>query len=672
MSFVEATQLAQLRATLAKMEVAFSALHDAIVWTDIDGCIQWCNQSFTKLVKINRISLIGKILAEVLPLQKRGSQVSIAEHPATLLNQLGEDIASPYEFHKEGKYYHIEVSGTCIREESEKRCSVIMILRDITQLRLADEIRTQGLALNAAANAIVITDNMGVVQWVNPAVTTMTGYLRAECIGKSMNFLKSGRQNKQFYEDLWETIQEGQVWKGELVNRKKDGSLYYEEEIITPVTNQKGDLTNFIAIKQDISDRKKFETMLVEREARIKAILESAADAIVVIDEHGIISSFNDATLQMFDYKYEELLGQNVNILMPEPHQSAHDGYIRSHLQTKKRNIIGSTRELKARRKDGTLFPIELSLSEAPLEKGYLFSGFIRDISTRKAAQEVLAQAHSDLVAQQQLITDDLQAAAGIQSSLLPNSQPESVYLKAAWKFRPSQYVGGDIFNFFQIDQDNFAAYVVDVSGHGVPSALIAVSVYQTLSQHTSRIMRGGKDQVSPAQILYFLEKEFPIERFDNFFTIFFMTVNLPTATLCYSSAGHPPALLLRKGKTPKTLDAGGMIIGAGALIPFEEDSFQLEDGDKIILYTDGTYEYQNDREQFYGLDRLIESMGKLDQEDTISGTVRGIFEDIMAFGSHSLPQDDISILGIEYNALHDNDIISASPDTLDVSKTLT
>lgn len=133
--------------------------------------------------------------------------------------------------------------------------------------RLEDErqhaeetLHLQSTALNAAANAILIADRTGLIQWVNPAFCDLTGYTAAEAIGKDLRELvKSGQHDQAFYKNLWDTILSGQVWRGEIINRRKDGSLYTEEETITPVRNPQGKISHFIAIKQDVTPRKTLE-----------------------------------------------------------------------------------------------------------------------------------------------------------------------------------------------------------------------------------------------------------------------------------------------------------------------------------------------------------------------------------------------------------------------------
>lgn len=139
--------------------------------------------------------------------------------------------------------------------------------------------RLQLAALDAVANAIVFTDSRGVILWVNAAWGTMTGYSRAEVLGQNPRILKSGAQSRAFYGELWRTILSGRVWRGELVNKRKDGSLYTEEETITPLCDAGGAVNHFIAIKQDISDRKLAELALRESEERARKAASELAIA---------------------------------------------------------------------------------------------------------------------------------------------------------------------------------------------------------------------------------------------------------------------------------------------------------------------------------------------------------------------------------------------------------
>jgi PAS domain S-box-containing protein len=154
---------------------------------------------------------------------------------------------------------------------------VLVMVRDITGQRTAEaQLNLQADMLKAAANAIVITDQRGIIEWVNHAFEKLTGYTAAEAIGQPTNMLRSGQQDPGFYRQLWETITAGEFWQGELINRRKDGTLYVEEQTITPVRGEDGQIAHFIAVKQDVSERKQREQELLAMIQVASAMRETA------------------------------------------------------------------------------------------------------------------------------------------------------------------------------------------------------------------------------------------------------------------------------------------------------------------------------------------------------------------------------------------------------------
>ncbi len=166
-------------------------------------------------------------------------------------------------------------------------------------------------ALEQAADAVVMTDAAGKIEYVNPAFTAMTGYIREEAVGEYPRILKSGRQTQEFYRELWATITSGRVWHGEMINRRKDGSLYTEEMQITPV-EAGGEIAGFIAFKRDVTERRAAE----EAQHFLAAIVECSEDAIIGQDLEGNILTWNPAAETLFHYTAREAIGKHVSMLV--------------------------------------------------------------------------------------------------------------------------------------------------------------------------------------------------------------------------------------------------------------------------------------------------------------------------------------------------------------------
>ena len=177
---------------------------------------------------------------------------------------------------------------------------------DITERKKAEfRLKMQNAAFESFSLAMMIADVEGNIQWINPAFTRLTGYTQSEIIGKNPSILHSGKQSKEFYRNLLQTIEAGKVWTNELINRRKDGSLYYEEETITPVLNEAGKILSYIAIKIDISHRKEIEKALHMSEERWKFAVEGSGDG---------IWDWNALTNQVyFSKQWKAMLGYEVD-----------------------------------------------------------------------------------------------------------------------------------------------------------------------------------------------------------------------------------------------------------------------------------------------------------------------------------------------------------------------
>lgn len=164
---------------------------------------------------------------------------------------------------KDGSTVWTDVMVSLMYDADGKPSGILGITRDITeQRRIREALHTRSVAIEAAAEAVIIADPRGIIEYVNPAFTQMTGYSTAEVIGQRTSILKSGRQRADFYRQLWGTITAGKIWRGEIINHRKDGSLYTEIMAIAPVRDGQGNIAHYVAIKHDISARKELEARL--------------------------------------------------------------------------------------------------------------------------------------------------------------------------------------------------------------------------------------------------------------------------------------------------------------------------------------------------------------------------------------------------------------------------
>ncbi len=268
------------------------------------------------------------------------------------------------------------------------------MIMDITERHRTDaQLRLQGVALEAAADGIVITDQGGNIQWVNPAYTRMTGYRLDEVVGENLRVLKSGKQDQSFYKQLWDTILTGKSWYGELINKRKDGSLYPEEQSITPVLDKNGEIAHFIAIKRDITKHRQIENVT----ARLGRILDQSANEIYVFDATTLrFSQVSQGARENLGYSMEELESLTPVDLKPEFTQKMFAKLIEPLRNGEKEYIAFETVH---RRKNGSLYPVEARLQLSHRETPQVFVSIIQDITERMQTQERLHHlAHHDVL----------------------------------------------------------------------------------------------------------------------------------------------------------------------------------------------------------------------------------------------------------------------------------
>jgi PAS domain S-box-containing protein len=247
------------------------------------------------------------------------------------------------------------------------------------------ESETLGQAVDQVADSVVITDREGKIEYVNPAFSRMTGYSPEDAIGATPRLVRSGKQDQPFYQNLWSTIRSGRTWRGDLINRRKNGSLYTEEMVITPVRDDSGAITNFIAIKQDITERRAAE----EAQCFLGSLLAATADAIVGVTLDGTIMSWNPSAEKLYGFLAKEIIGTPVSALIPPEYWE----HLNVNLAKIAEGETLSAFEGTGVTREGRRFDISLSLSPVPDRSGKVIgaAAIIRDITRWKRAQEETA-----------------------------------------------------------------------------------------------------------------------------------------------------------------------------------------------------------------------------------------------------------------------------------------
>jgi PAS domain S-box-containing protein len=234
-----------------RLAAIVTSSHDAIVGVTLAGTITDWNPGAEHLFRYTAKEMLGRSMCVLF----------VDDCCAQLKAMLAEAGAGGHAVQveltaatKDSRHVQISLTVSPLRSESGQIVGASTIARDLTEQKAAQEqLRLLAAALEASANAIVITDVSGEIQWTNPAFTRLTGYTLDELRGKNPRVLKSGRHDGGFYARMWQTILSGEVFRGNMVNRRKDGALYEEHMTITPVRDSAGTLRHFIAVKEDVS-----------------------------------------------------------------------------------------------------------------------------------------------------------------------------------------------------------------------------------------------------------------------------------------------------------------------------------------------------------------------------------------------------------------------------------
>ncbi len=291
----------QLNELMRQLEFQHKALDAAAIidFADQDGFITYANSGFYEITGFNQSEVIGK----------KHDILNSGYHSDDFFSGLWEEVYKGNIWKgeiknksKSGGDIWFSTTIVPLNDEDGNPFQFISIRHDITKLKKAEEeIRIMNMAFEQSPVSIVITDKFGTIEYVNPFFEKLTGFNFNEAIGQNPRILKSGITEEGIYRELWNTIINGNVWYGRFCNRKKDGSIFWEYSSIAPIIDSKGNITHFIAIKEDITNRKKYEDDIRKSHSFISATLESINEGIVAFDNQMNISGWNRQFIYMWE-----------------------------------------------------------------------------------------------------------------------------------------------------------------------------------------------------------------------------------------------------------------------------------------------------------------------------------------------------------------------------------
>ncbi|MGD0541644.1 MAG: PAS domain S-box protein [Tepidisphaeraceae bacterium] len=410
----------------------------------------------------------------------------LANRPAALLAGLS-DVREYRLMTADGHLEWIRDYAQPMRTETDGRIFVFAAAQVITaRKRLQEEMGRLASIVESSEDAIMDVTLDGVIVSWNRAAEKIYGYSSDDVKGRTTTLLVPTDRIDEMARILADVRREGSVLRMETVRLHKDGRAIPVALTVAPVRDPAGQLAGASIISRDISLLKQAESALQESAAKTTAILSTMVDGVITIDERGSIDSINPAAEGLFGYSFSEVAGQNVKLLMPEPYYGEHDEYLRNYFRTGKAKIIGIGREVVGRRKDGSIFPMDLAVSEMFLGERRFFAGIVRDLTERKRMERQVLEI-SDR--EQRRIGQDLHDGLGQQLAgigFLSKSLEQRLTKQKASESDDARQIANLVSEAIaQARGMAHGLHPVDMSATGLESALkeLALTV-----QHTFRI----------------------------------------------------------------------------------------------------------------------------------------------------------------------------------------
>ena len=276
--------------------------------------------------------------------------------------------------HKSGSYKWFRGRGEAVFDSEGNPERMSGSIQDIDALKKnVDRIRKLSRVVEESPIAVLITDADGKIEYVNSSLLKISGYSLHEVIGQNPRMFKSGESPQEYYENLWGTLSAGSEWRGVFLNKRKNGDLYWESVLIAPLKDEDGKVTNYIGLKEDITEKKRLESTLIDHERLIRSVIEHLKDGLVIVNKKGFIQMFNFGAESVFGYKSNEVMNKNISILIPEALREKH--------------LAGFEKLKKSvQQKGSSIIPYKIFINEKGLAKLEIFTAIGKKLFDKRAS----------------------------------------------------------------------------------------------------------------------------------------------------------------------------------------------------------------------------------------------------------------------------------------------
>ncbi len=493
---------------------------------------------------------------------------------------------------------------------------------------------------NTGADGMRLTDKDFNVLRVNETFSTLSGVSKDEAVGKKCYEVFPGPMCHTADCPLTRILAGDERIDCDVEKERIDGTLIPCLLTAVPFVRPDGGLVGILESFKDISDRKRAENALRESEERLRCITSSAHDSIIMMDDEGQISYWNEAAEETFGYSAREVLGRELHsLLVPQQYHEAHRKAMATFTTTGRGNAVNKSIEVEAVKKDGALLPVELSISGVNIKGKWHAVGIVRDISERKKAEVAIREAHADLESLYQQLQREQEIVTQVFANVARRDDIESRYVKHL--LSPMEIVGGDLILVATGPSGSQYVFLGDFTGHGLSAAMGAIPVSDVFY---SMAGKGHSIAKIVTEINGKLKDVLPT---GLFLCACFVELDHARGALTVWNGGLPDALIIgRAGGIKRRLPSKHLplgVVGNDKLDTGVEIVATAQE-DLFYAYSDGVIEATNKHGEMFGQERLEEHFANIEDPETL---LDKISSSLTAFRSGAAQQDDIAIVEI-------------------------